>query len=119
MVLDGELWQLDARIFRWKGLAALIGLAPGYRLDALSGRFLALEQQSGPPPPGSQSPLGVDLWRWLRAGEHDLFLFEPLAGRVTFLPMADKAVFAVNYGVAGLLAEPMNLAAEEALRDWR
>ncbi|EOH1244885.1 hypothetical protein L4Z68_006155, partial [Pseudomonas aeruginosa] len=23
------------------------------------------------------------------------------------------------YGVAGLLAEPMNLAAEEALRDWR
>ncbi len=66
VVLDGELWQLDARIFRWKGLAALIGLAP-----------------------------------------------------VTFLPMADKAVFAVNYGVAGLLAEPMNLAAEEALRDWR
>ncbi|MCF1766512.1 hypothetical protein L0G77_00685, partial [Pseudomonas aeruginosa] len=35
------------------------------------------------------------------------------------LPMADRAVFAVNYGVAGLLAEPMNLAAEEALRDWR
>ncbi|MBO8040620.1 hypothetical protein J6396_23535 [Pseudomonas aeruginosa] len=120
VVLDGELWQLDARIFRWKGLAALIGLAPGYRLDALSGRFLALEQQSRGRRLGlSQSPLGVDLWRWLRAGEHDLFLFEPLAGGVTFLPMADKAVFAVNYGVAGLLAEPMNLAAEEALRDWR
>ena len=99
VVLDGELWQLDARIFRWKGLAALIGLAPGYRLDALSGRFLALEQQSRGRRLGlSQSPLGVDLWRWLRAGEHDLFLFEPLAGRVTFLPMADKAVFAVNYG---------------------
>ncbi len=87
VVLDGELWQLDARIFRWKGLAALIGLAPGYRLDALSGRFLALEQQSRGRRLGlSQSPLGVDLWRWLRAGEHDLFLFEPLAGRVTFLP---------------------------------
>ncbi len=82
VVLDGELWQLDARIFRWKGLAALIGLAPGYRLDALSGRFLALEQQSRGRRLGlSQSPLGVDLWRWLRAGEHDLFLFEPLAGR--------------------------------------
>ncbi len=93
VVLDGELWQLDARIFRWKGLAALIGLAPGYRLDALSGRFLALEQQSRGRRLGlSQSPLGVDLWRWLRAGEHDLFLFEPLAGRVTFLPMADKAI---------------------------
>ncbi|OPD95161.1 hypothetical protein AO986_24200, partial [Pseudomonas aeruginosa] len=75
VVLDGELWQLDARIFRWKGLAALIGLAPGYRLDALSGRFLALEQQSRGRRLGlSQSPLGVDLWRWLRAGEHDLIV---------------------------------------------
>ncbi len=70
VVLDGELWQLDARIFRWKGLAALIGLAPGYRLDALSGRFLALEQQSRGRRLGlSQSPLGVDLWRWLRGGQ--------------------------------------------------
>ncbi|MCK0982887.1 hypothetical protein MX143_30310, partial [Pseudomonas aeruginosa] len=50
---------------------------------------------------------------------HAWLLFEPLAGRVTFLPVADKAGFAGNYGVAGLLAEPMNLAAEEALRDWR
>lgn len=59
VVLDGELWQLDARIFRWKGLAALIGLAPGYRLDALSGRFLALEQQSRGRRLGlSQSPAG-------------------------------------------------------------
>jgi len=33
--------------------------------------------------------------------------------------MADRGVFAVNAGGAGLLAEPMNLAAEEALRDWR
>ncbi|MDV5223256.1 hypothetical protein RZ767_029615, partial [Pseudomonas aeruginosa] len=40
-------------------------------------------------------------------------------GGVLSLRLGDKAVFAVNYGVAGLLAEPMNLAAEEALRDWR
>ena len=79
VVLDGELWQLDARIFRWKGLAALIGLAPGYLDDALSGRFLALEQP-GPLPGLVAESAGVDLWRWLRAGEHDLFLFEPLAG---------------------------------------
>ncbi|MEE7720184.1 hypothetical protein V3N96_29560, partial [Pseudomonas aeruginosa] len=42
-------------------------------------------------------------------------------GRGGFLSRrgGERAVFAVNYGVAGLLAEPMNLAAEEALRDWR
>ncbi|WP_430323856.1 hypothetical protein [Pseudomonas aeruginosa] len=48
-----------------------------------------------------------------------MFLSEPVGGGVISRPMADKGVFAVNYGVAGLLAEPMNLAAEEALRDWR
>ncbi|MGQ9951843.1 hypothetical protein ACUS59_23685, partial [Pseudomonas aeruginosa] len=63
-------------------------------------------------------------WGWLLgggggAGEHPFFFWGPGGGGVTSLPMADKAVFAVNYGVAGLLAEPMNLAAEEALRDWR
>ena len=45
VTLEGDLWQLDARLLGWKGLAALIGLQPGYRLEKLSGRFLAIEQQ--------------------------------------------------------------------------
>ncbi|HSX72032.1 MAG TPA: hypothetical protein VLF16_13970, partial [Pseudomonas sp.] len=45
VLLEGDLWQLDARLLGWKGLAALIGLEPGYRLEKLSGRFLAIEQQ--------------------------------------------------------------------------
>ena len=40
------MWQLDGRLIRWKGLAELIGLEPGYRLERLSGRFLAIEQQA-------------------------------------------------------------------------
>ncbi len=43
--LDGDLWQLDVRLFQWKGLAALIGLEPGYRLEKITGRYLSLEQQ--------------------------------------------------------------------------
>ena len=50
--LAGDLWQLDARIIQWKGLAALIGLAPGYRLQSLGGRFLAIEQESQAREPG-------------------------------------------------------------------
>ena len=42
VTLEGDLWQLDARLLGWKGLAALIGLQPGYRLEKLSGRFLAI-----------------------------------------------------------------------------
>uniref|UniRef100_UPI003D272295 hypothetical protein n=1 Tax=Pseudomonas aeruginosa TaxID=287 RepID=UPI003D272295 len=119
VVLDGELWQLDARIFRWKGLAALIGLAPGYRLDALSGRFLALEQQSRGRRLGlSQSPLGVDLWRWLRAGEHDLFLFEPLAGRGDFPPLAGQAGVGGDHAVPRLAAAPRHPGGAGGPRGW-
>lgn len=46
VTLEGDMWQLDGRLIRWKGLAELIGLEPGYRLERLSGRFLAIEQQA-------------------------------------------------------------------------
>ncbi|SDH79980.1 hypothetical protein [Pseudomonas panipatensis] len=118
--LAGDLWQLDARIIQWKGLAALIGLAPGYRLQSLGGRFLAIEQESQARRLElADSPFGIDVWRWLRDGQHDLLMFKPLAGRVTFLPMADQAVFAVRFGPTGLSAEPVNQAAIQALKDWR
>ncbi|NQD92528.1 hypothetical protein HP532_07675 [Pseudomonas sp. CrR25] len=122
VILEGDLWQLDVRLLQWKGLAALIGLQPGYRLEKLSGRFLAIEQQSLAQHARvdlAQSPYGVDLWRWLRLGQHDLFMFDPQARRVTYLPIADEAVYAVSLTPTGLLAQPMNQAAKQALQDWQ
>ncbi|WP_439888508.1 hypothetical protein ACSX1C_05040 [Pseudomonas sp. MBLB4123] len=119
---EGDLWQLDARLLQWKGLAALIGLQPGYRLEKLSGRFFTIEQQALAQHARvelAQSPYGVDLWRWLRLGRHDLFMFDAQARRVTFLPLADKAVYAVSLTPTGLLAQPMNPAADKALQDWQ
>jgi len=121
VLLEGDLWQLDARLLGWKGLAALIGLEPGYRLEKLSGRFLAIEQQQNARHAQvqlAQSPYSIDLWRWLRLGQRDLFLFEPQAARVTYLPIADGAMFAVSLSPTGLLAKPLNQAAEQALKDW-
>jgi hypothetical protein len=122
LTLEGDLWQLDARILQWKGLAALIGLQPGYRLEKLSGRFLSIEQQSLAQHTRvelARSPYGIDLWRWLRLGQRDLFVFDPQARRVTYLPLADEAVFRINLTPAGLLAEPVNPAAQQALKDWQ
>lgn len=120
--LEGDLWQLDVRLLQWKGLAALIGLQPGYRLEKLNSRFLSIEQQSQARYTQAElthSLYGVDLWRWLRLGQHDLFMFDAQARRVTYLPMADKAVFNVSLTATGLLAEPMNEAAHQALKDWQ
>lgn len=122
LTLEGDLWQLDARFLHWKGLAALIGLEPGYRLEKLSGRFLSIEQQSLAQHTRielARSPYGLDLWRWMRLGQHDLFIFDPQARRVTYLPLADEAVYSINITPAGLLAEPMNQAAKQALKDWQ
>lgn len=121
LILEGDLWQLDTRLFKWKGLAALIGLDPGYRLEKLSGRFLAIEQQALAQHAQvslAESAYGVDLWRWLRLGQHDLYLFDPQAQRVSYLPIADGAVYAVSETPTGLLAQPMNQAAIQALKDW-
>lgn len=122
VLLEGDLWQLDARLLQWQGLAALIGLQPGYRLEKLSGRFLAIEQQEQAQQAQvelARSPYGIDLWRWLRLGQHDLFLFGAQARRVTYLPIADQAVYSVSLTPTGLLAQPMNQAAKQALQDWQ
>jgi hypothetical protein len=121
LTMEGDLWQLDARLLQWKGLAALIGLQPGYRLEKLSGRFLSIEAQSLAQHARvdlARSPYGIDLWHWLRVGQHDLFMFDPQALRVTYLPLADDAVFSISLTPAGLLAEPMNQAAKQALENW-
>ncbi len=122
VILEGDLWQLDVRLLQWKGLAALIGLQPGYRLEKLTGRFLAIEQQTLAQHARAElahSRYGVDLWRWLRQGQHDLLMFDAQARRVTYLPIADDAVYAVSLTPTGLLAQPMNQAAKQALQDWQ
>ncbi|MBV2131206.1 hypothetical protein KRX52_00140 [Pseudomonas sp. MAP12] len=118
VILSGDLWQLDARVFDWKGLASLIGLQPGYRLELLAGRYLSTEQQAAAEPSRialASSPYGIDLWRWLREGRHDLSLFDARGARVTFLPMADGAVYSVILGSSGLVVEPQTQAARAAL----
>lgn len=120
--LEGDLWQLDARLFGLRGLAELIGLESGYRLEKLSGRFLAIEQQALAQRPTAKlasSPYGIDLWRWLRLGQRDLFLFDPQALRVPYLPIANGAAYSVRLTPTGLLAEPLNEPARQALKDWQ
>lgn len=122
VLLEGDLWQLDGQLLRLRGLAELIGLEPGYRLTQLSGRFLAIEQQAVAQRPEAvlaQSPLGIDLWRWLRLSGRDLFLFDAQALRVPYLPIADGAVYEVRLASTGLMATPVNDAARQALRSWR
>src|SRR5690606_3220135 len=119
--LEGDLWQLDMRGLQWRGVAALIGLENGFRLQRLSGRYLAVEQQEQARNVRvelEQSRFGVDFWAWLQRCQCGSLLVEAQQRRVSVLPMADGAEYAIEVTPTGLLAQPMNTAAEQAMKDW-
>ena len=119
--LEGDLWQLDARVLRWKGVATLIGLEPGYRLQQLTARFLAVEQQDQAryaQAALAQSPFKMDFWSGVQSCDCTSLVLEAQPQRVTFMPIADGAAYRIEMTPTGLLASPANAAAEEALKSW-
>lgn len=120
-MLEGDLWQLDLHVLRWKSLAELIGLESGYRLERLTGRYLAVEQQNVARHGRvvlSEKPLGVDIWQSLELGQRSMHLVDAQLLRVDYMPIADGAAYAVELAPTGLIAKPMNAAATEALKNW-
>ncbi|MBQ0742675.1 MAG: hypothetical protein KBT85_05190 [Pseudomonas sp.] len=116
--LEGDLWEMDVQVLRWRGLGYAIGLQDGYRLHRLAGRYLALEQQRDALPPQQDilhgTPSWRDLWYWLdRLGTQSLL--EADAFTLRFIPMVDGATFNLEIGATGLTPVPMNEAATEAL----
>ena len=115
-VLAGDEWQLDARVLKWKGWANLLGLDAQYRLERVSGRYRDIEQERSAERTVyalSENP-GLDLWtlsvdypRWLP-------FVDAVYGSATYLPMAEGARYEVSITQSGLIARPLNDAAETA-----
>lgn len=120
--LNGDLWQLDARIIKWSHALAGLGLTPGYRLDRLSGRYYSLEkEQNGERSVYqlSKSRSKLDIWSWLREYGRGLTAVDASYGSATYLPMEDGALFAVKLTNSGLIARPLNDRAKEAVANWQ
>lgn len=118
--LEGDLWQLELRALHWKGIAALIGLEPGYRLERLSGRYLAIEQQDHLRHPFvtlADTRAGVDFWHWLQRCQCAPLMIEAQPRRISFMPLEDGAEYQVEMTPTGLLAKPVNLIAEQAMKE--
>lgn len=116
--VNGDQWQVDARIIRFAGPLRWLGIAPGYRLERLSGRYTSLELERTAPRSVIQlSDTGwIDLWDLDQ--EFDLPFVEGVYGNATFMPMRDGAVFEVRLSSSGLVAVPMNEAARQAVQFW-
>lgn len=119
--LTGDQWQIDARVIRWKGAMRTLGGKPGYRLDRISGRYLTVADertQERTVYSLSSQKYGLDLWALAREQER-LPWMDAAYGSATFVPMADDAVYEVALSHTGLLAKPLNAAAEQAVNHWR
>lgn len=120
-MLHGDLWQLDVRMIKWHPRLAQFGVSPGYQLERISGRYLALEQEQNAARTVhglAAESVGMDVWRLLQRWDGLAGLVDASYGSATYLPMADGALFAVSIGPSGLIARPRNERAREVVDAW-
>lgn len=121
LVLTGDEWQLDARVLKWKGWANLVGLDAQYRLERVSGRYRAIEQERHDQRTVyelSENP-GADLWTLSTQYPRWLPFLDAVYGSATYLPMADGARYEVALTQSGLIARPVNQAATSVTAGWK
>ncbi len=120
--LSGDQWQLDARIVKWNGFMAGMGIKPVYRLDRLSGRYYSLDSERNAERSVyalDKSELGVDVWHWLHTYTPELPWVDAVYGSAAFVPMEDGALYEVTLSHTGLLARPLNERAQSAVNRWQ
>lgn len=120
-MLNGDEWQLDARVLKWHGVANLTGLDAQYRLHRLAGRYTNIDQErvaSRSIYEVSSAP-EVDIWklasdygRWLS------WLVDAAYGSAVYLPMTDAAEYEITVSQSGLVARPVNEEARRAVGRW-
>jgi len=118
--LQGDEWQMDARVVNWKPPATLLGLDPIYQLDRLSGRYSDIDDEMSLQRTvhALSEELPLDVWRVARKFPVLMPGVDAYYGTATFLPMADGARFEVTLTRTALIARPVNEQAREAVGQW-
>ena len=120
--LHGDEWRIEAQVLKWKPWANMLGLNTQYRLDRLSGRYQAIEQElnaqrSVHPLAHDQSnglPWKISTWDTARKYRKYVDAVDTLYGGAAYMPMADGARYEVWITQSGLIARPVNDAARNA-----
>lgn len=119
--LNGDEWQLDARMISWTPPATVLGLEPVFELDRISGRYADIERERRDVRSvySLSDSKGLDLWAL--AKDYPAFLpgVDAYYGTATYVPMADGARYEVSLSRDALIARPVNAQAQRALGDWR
>jgi hypothetical protein len=109
LALAGDEWQLDVRMIKWTDWLTFLGESPLYRLDRISGRYVAIEdaRKNGQLMHDLSEPVGLDVWAFARKAGEWLPGIDAAYGSSVFLPMEDAAVYQVSMSRTGLVARRM------------
>jgi hypothetical protein len=119
--IEGQQWQLNARMFQWTPLMAAMGFKPGYRLEGIAARFLELQMDNlilKRDIEKINTSGFVDLWNLLNQHPGALPSVDAYIASPGFTPVADGAIFDVTVSGKTLSVNPMNDAAKSALKSW-
>lgn len=119
--LQGDEWQIDARILRWKPFLQLLGQDTLYRMERISGRYSWIDDEVNKPRTVYSlvnTEQGLDLWSIARKYQHWLNWLDAYYGSAAYLPMADGAIYTISINQSGIIARPENAITEDAISNW-
>ena len=118
--LQGDEWQLDARILRWEPTLQLLGLDTLYRLERLGGRYHQIDDELHRPRTAYSmaNEQGLDIWSLAHDYQKWLRWIDAYYGNGAYLPMHDGARYIIAINQYGLIARPDNEMAQQAIRNW-
>ncbi len=119
--IQGDEWQLDAKILKWEGWANLIGLDSYFQLDRIRGRYRNVEEAANNP--SSVYDLagelrGIDLWELKQLMKTSLPMIDAYYGQAVFLPLEAGAIYTISVNQSGLLARPDNEIGQQSVEKW-
>ncbi|HEY1631834.1 MAG TPA: hypothetical protein VGF56_10990 [Rhizomicrobium sp.] len=118
--IQGDEWELTARVQKWKPWANTMGLDTTYTLDQMDNKYFSAERGNGKPitscdlkgPPPAVNAYVPKSWLFWITGHS--YTEDRKFGSGAYMPLAGGAVYRVIMTQSGLNAEPSNDAAKAA-----
>ena len=118
--IQGNSWEMSARVQKWKPWANVLGLDTTYALDQMTNRYFNAGRANGKPitacdlkgPPPAVDQYVPQSWLMWLVGQS--YTEQRHFGSAAYMPNADGAVYKVVMTQSGLNAEPVNSVAAGA-----
>lgn len=108
-ILNGDQWQLDARVIKWKPWVNVLGLDTRYRLERLSSRFDDPDKMRLKQPRVYQLAMvsWLDVWELAQKNASWIPAVDAAYGSSVYLPLGDGVAYRISLSQTGLLARPL------------